>query len=255
MSPDQLDSVFILRQRFDFFTEVAAGVLPLVDCEFCGGRPGGHTASFPLLQASEFAGFTWSVNVKKLSPRVCTWTEFGKLILRARRICNDPTFLISPNSSLAPIEIAPIGKWPSFLRDIEYAYPGGPLLEQGLLKGLVQKGVKLDCQLTNLRDATGNVFTYGLVQPRLYRGVHARTFEENPGFNQCEHCGAIGSGNPLLKPPQTIYLDANLRKGIAPMFRVVGYEDCVFISAECKEALTSLHPSGFRCTPFGLWTS
>lgn len=218
MSANQLDDIFILEQRFDFFTEIAAGVLPLVDCEFCGGRPSGHTTSFPLLQASEFADFTWTVNAKKVTPRVCTWTEFEKLILRAQLICNDPSFLISPNSSLAPIEITSIGKWPSFLRDIEYAHPGGPLLEQGLLQKLGEKGLRLEYHLTSLRNADRSPFSYGLVQPRLYRGVHARTFEENAEFNQCDHCGTIGSANPLLKPPQRIYLDEKIRKGIAPIF-------------------------------------
>lgn len=55
--------------RLENFTGEAAGHLPIVDCEFCGGRPGGN-ADFPLVEAADFTDVLWKMDIKNLKPRI-----------------------------------------------------------------------------------------------------------------------------------------------------------------------------------------
>jgi hypothetical protein len=129
--------------RLENFTGEAAGNLPYVDCEFCGGQPGAADADFPLVNASEFSDVLWKVNVKDLRPPRTNWAAFEKLIERGRTLTQNPTFQLVPGCALGPIKIRPIGRWPSVLFDIDFASPGGLLFSQELVDALKKKGFAL----------------------------------------------------------------------------------------------------------------
>ena len=252
MSSQKSSIAYRLKPRSNEFTGEAAGHLPLVECEFCAERAGGVGVAFPLVQASDFSDVTWKLNITKLKPSVCSWTQFEGIIERGRRLSNDPTLELVPNSSLGPIEIEPIGLWPKDLNDMDIANPGGLLFSRHLIEKLRTFGIDPPFQSAILKNRKGFSYPYGIMQPQVYRIMHPETFVQYPKYQQCSRCGEI----KVLKPgkgPERLYLRSEFRQSVASLFRVIGYVDFVFVSDRMKAALDEIQPSGLAYDPFGCW--
>ena len=250
-SQDQLRLAYRLRLETHNFTGEAKATLYVVECEFCDRRCGGY-ADFPLVLAKHFRDCSWKLQLGRHAPTM-SWSSFQEVIRRGRRIYHDDSLELVPNSSLGPIAVEPIGRKPAVLKEIDVASPGGPLFGAELLEKLRQRAVDLPYYPVAVEGAHGQRRTYGILQPHVYRMVHPRTFEENPAYTQCEHCGQVFALNPMVRPPSRLCLQGRFRGKTDPLFRVLGYVGFVFVSDMLKDILDEIKPSGLEYDAFGVW--
>lgn len=178
-------------------------------------------------------------------------TEFERIQARGKVLYGEDVVLM-PGAQVGEFDIYPEGRSPDHLFEIERVEPGGLLFSKRVLEALASSDIFLPHAKYELRQADGKVRFYGLTQAHVYRMLHPKSLKDT-GNKQCAHCGCVTADDPHAIIPSTLYFERIVVGLEAPIFRVIGYEDSLFLRDDVARILQSIDNLGADLKAWGQW--
>jgi hypothetical protein len=229
------------------FSSSASGRLPLLECEYCQSITS-VGFGYPLVKVADLKEYF--VPDDGGAPSV-SLSEFKKIQDLGRTLYGADTLLM-PGPQVGEFDIYPAGRPPKHLFEIERISRGGLLFSMRLINALSCYDIFPQHVQHELRQADGKVRFFGLIQVPVYRILDPSTFNDT-GCQQCVHCGCINSLHPQAVVPPKLYFDSKMKDSVAPIFRVIGYEDDLFVCDEVVRTFQAIDNLGAELQPWGQW--
>lgn len=180
-----------------------------------------------------------------------TLTEFERIQARGKVLYGEDVVLM-PGAQVGEFDIYAEGSSPNHLFEIERVDPGGLLFSKRVLEALSCSDIFLPHVKHELRQADGKVRFYGLTQAPVYRMLHPKSLKDT-GNQQCAHCGCVTAIDPQATVPPTLYFERPTKDFAAPVFRVVGYEESLFLGDDVARILQAIDNLGAKLKAWGQW--